>query len=167
MGGHSEGPGVVGIDRASVKCHGRVIFPVAAFLISNGWRRIDGDETGWKGIWRNADGKQIEVHAKSGVGDVVATLRDGRRLRAEAKKGPLIKKEGSKEYPLIREAIGQLMTASRANPDDLPIVLVPSSEKFNQLATDWNQLPLMQAAGIKIVTIDRSNQLQHLWLNGH
>ena len=165
-GKHSEGPVVVAIDGASVKCHGREIFPVAAFLISNGWSRIDGDETEWKGLWCNTNGKQIEVHAKSGVGDVVATLRDGRRLRAEAKKGPLIKREGSKEYPLIREAIGQLMTASSANPDDLPIVLVPSSAKFNQLASDWNQLPLMQAAGIRIVTIDRNNQPRNLRLNG-
>jgi len=52
----------------------------------------------------------------------------------ESKKGPLIRSKSLQDYPLIREAIGQLMTVEHADSLDLLAVAVPSYEKFNALA---------------------------------
>jgi len=92
----------------------------------------------------------------------VAQLKSGLTLRVESKKGPLSRSKSSKEYPLIREAIGQLMTIEKAEPNDILAVAVPHSEKFDKLASQWRERPLMKNVGIHIVTIDRSNTIRGL-----
>ena len=42
------------------------------------------------------------------------------------------------------------------------ILAVPHSEKFENLALQWRERPLMKKAGIHIVTIDRNNNIRSL-----
>ena len=90
-----------------------------------------------------------------GQGDVVARLSTGRTLRVECKKGPLSRSKSSQEYPLLREAIGQLMTVERVEPTDILAVAVPDSPKFNELASRWRNAPLIRRLGLQILTVSR------------
>jgi hypothetical protein len=55
----------------------------------------------------------------------------------ELKKKPLQANKSSQEYPLIREALGQLLTVKEAADDDVLAIAVPSSSKFETLAAQW------------------------------
>lgn len=73
---------------------------------------------------------------------------------------------GSKEYPLIREAIGQLMTVKNAAKTDILAVAVPKSSKFSDLALQWRERPLIKLSGIHIVTVVRNGELEGLESQG-
>jgi len=62
----------------------------------------------------------------------------------------------------MREAIGQLMTIEKADPNDVLAVAVPKSPKFTELACRWRMLPLIANAGIHIVTVGRDSVLEGL-----
>ncbi len=159
---HTNEDVVCAIDGAQVKVGSKVIFPILEFLSSKGWYRPSG-EGRWQYGYKNEDYEQkIIVHSSAGEGDLISKLNNGYTLRVESKKGPLITKPGSQEYPLIREAIGQLMTVEHANDNDILAVAVPESEKFINLATQWRKRPLMQQSGIHIVTVNRLNQITGL-----
>ncbi|BFM13628.1 hypothetical protein R50072_37810 [Simiduia litorea] len=159
---HTNEDVVCAIDGAQVQVRSKVIFPILEFLSSKGWCR-PSDEGRWQCGYKNEDYEQkIIVHSSAGEGDLVSKLNNGYTLRVESKKGPLITKPGSQEYPLIREAIGQLMTVEHANDDDILAVAVPESEKFINLAIQWRKRPLMQQSGIHIVTVNRHNQITGL-----
>ena len=68
-----------------------------------------------------------------------------------------MRSKSSQEYPLIREAIGQLMTVEEVDANDTLCVAVPESPKFRQLAEKWRNVPLMKRYGIKILLVDRDN----------
>lgn len=156
---------ICAIDGAQVKVGSDIIFPIIEFLNSAGWFGQE-QNTKWQCKYINEDFPQgIIIHSCSGEGDLVSTLINGYTLRVESKKGPLFNKPGSKEYPLMREAIGQLMTVEHANNDDILAVVVPESVKFLDLAAQWRVRPLMKHANIHIITVNRSNQitgLEHL-----
>lgn len=160
--GHVTGDVVTAIDGAQVKTGNTVHFPIVEFLNSSGWFG-SAAESRWQCSYRNRDYQNaIVVHSSSGEGDLVAELKIGKKLRVESKKGPLIRNKSSKEYPLIREAIGQLVTVEFASPDDVLAVAVPHSEKFSGLAKQWQKRPLMIKTGIHIVTIGRDNTIYGL-----
>ena len=160
--GHTKEDVVTAIDGAQVKIGETVHFQILEFLSTNGW--LPNNKSGrWQCAYKNKDYQQsIVVHSNSGEGDLVATLNSGKRLRVESKKGPLVRSKSSQEYPLIREAIGQLMTIEHADPNDVLSVAVPSSEKFNALAAKWRERPLMKSTNIHIVTVDRDNVIKGL-----
>lgn len=164
-GGHTDSDIEVAIDGAQIKTGIQEHFPIIEFLHSFGWRNSE-ENARWQCTYRHTAYKPtIVVHSSSGKGDLIAELKNGRILRVESKKGPLIRKRSSPEYPLIREAIGQLMTVKTAHPNDLLAVAVPHSEKFIELAREWRDRPLMKNAGIHIITISRNNSvtgLEHL-----
>lgn len=155
---HSDTSGhiSVAIDGAQVKVGQRVIFPLLQFMIDCGWEKLS--EAVWKGTYRKQGCADIEVHSMPGKGDVVAKLKD-KTYRIESKKGPLIRKKGSPEYPLIHEAIGQLMTVKEVAENDILGIAVPDSPKFRQLAEKWSEAPLMKKFGIKILLVNRNNQI--------
>ncbi len=160
--GHTKEEFVTVIDGAQVKTGNKVHFPIVEFLSSNGWLPENKTER-WQCSYKNKNYQQsIVVHSNSGEGDLVAVLNSGKRLRVESKKGPLVRSKSSQEYPLIREAIGQLMTIKHADPNDILSVAVPSSEKFNALAAQWRERPLMKSTNILIVTVDRANVIKGL-----
>ncbi len=157
---------VTAIDGAQVKTGKNIHFAIEEFLIVSGWSKLAEDER-WQGTYSKRDVEyNLVIHSSSGEGDLVATLTNGNRLRVESKKGPLVKVPGSKEYPLIREAIGQLMTTEKAGKSDILAVAVPSSPKFNDLAFQWRERPLMKLSGIHIVTVGRDGVLRGLESQG-
>lgn len=144
---------VVSIDGAHAKTGNTIHFDVRAFLASVGWRPEAHGER-WQGKYqRDADEPSIIIHSQSGQGDVVAELKDGRRLLVESKKGPLLRSSSSSEYPLVREALGQLLTLPAVPANALLAVAVPHGERFVELARRWREAPLMRQAGILILTV--------------
>lgn len=153
---------ICAIDGAQVKVGSKIIFPIIEFLNSNGWF-APGQDRKWQCKFVHEGFSQsIVVHSSSGEGDLVSNLINGKTLRVECKKGPLVSKPGSQEYPLIREAIGQLMTVEYVNDEDILAVAVPESAKFSDLAVKWRSRPLMQRADIHIITVDRNNKITGL-----
>lgn len=151
----------IAIDGAQVRVGDRTIFPVREFLISLGWQPKTPE--GWKGDYRSELGDHLmTVHSAPGRGDVVADLVSGRVLRVECKKGPLGRSKSSLEYPLIREALGQLITVEHVSKSDLLAVGVPSSAKFNELARRWREAPLIRRFGIQILTVSRDGSVDGL-----
>lgn len=157
--GKVSGPVKAAIDGAQIKTNNTVHFQIVEFLASLGWSCSTANEK-WQTEYINpAYQNSIVVHSSSGEGDLVADLINGHRLRVESKKGPLTRSKSSQEYPLIREALGQLMTVEYAETTDILAVAVPKSEKFESLATQWRERPLIKKAGIYILTVGRDNSV--------
>jgi hypothetical protein len=149
----------VAIDGAQVRTGTTVHFPIAEFLVESGCAP-HSMRLSWQGAYRLANSTHnIVIHSNPGRGDVVARLRSGRMLRVESKKGPLQRSKSSQEYPLLREALGQLLTIDEAAPDDLLAVAVPDSEKFRELAGRWRRAPLVARLGIQVLTVGRDGSL--------
>ena len=152
----------VAIDGASVKVHGEEVFDIAAYLRASGWLLAAADKksrNAWAATYRRSNAT-MRVHSRSGVGDVVTTIA-GRRLIAECKKGPLVRKLGSPEYPLLTTAIGQALLLP-AEAEDLVIAAVPDTPVFRRLAEDWRGRPKLQASGIQIVLVNRDGTVTGL-----
>ena len=152
----------VAIDGAQVKTADTIHFGISEFLRGLEWHKSATDDI-WQGTYADAQRKpKVVIHSTPGRGDVVATLIDGRTLRVESKKGPLVGSKSSQEYPLLREALGQLLTMESVGERDLLAVAVPSSPKFEDLARRWRQAPLVSRFGIRILTVGRDNQVSGL-----
>lgn len=151
----------VAIDGAQVRVGGREIFPVIDFLLGEGWQLVKQvGKSPWQGHYEKS-GKALVVHARSGEGDVVTT-RGSKRIRAECKGGPVTHKPGSKEYPLLRQLIGQLMTVKKLEPGDVMVAAVPATDRFRKLAHEWADRPLMRRSGILIVLVGRGGHVEGL-----
>lgn len=159
----SAGKASVALDGAQIRVHGKQVFPVEAFLQELGWKQVtQAGKNPWQGTYQ-LDDSRLVVHASSGVGDVVA--RVGRvRVRAECKKGPLIRKPGSQEYPVLHEAIGQVITVESVAQDDVLAVAVPFTNRFSDLASRWRNTPLVIKAGIRLVLVGRDGAVDGLAL---
>jgi len=152
----------VAIDGAQIKTTNTIHFAIAEFLAERRWHKSVADAI-WQGIYTHCDHCcKVVIHSNPGRGDVVAHLIDGRTLRVESKKGSLTRSKGSKEYPLLREALGQLLTIDDVGDLDLLAVAVPSSKKFEELASRWRQAPLIKRFGICLLTVNRENQVSGL-----
>ena len=157
--GGARGQVEVAIDGAQVQTGDHIHFDPRGFLREHGWNLV-GPTTGFGGRFEQVGlDAWLYVHSLPGRGDVVATLASGKTLRAECKKGPLASSKSSKEYPLIREALGQLLTVETVDPDDLLVVAVPHSPKFEALAATWRKAPLVARLGIRIATVHRSGEV--------
>lgn len=158
-GGHAE----VAVDGAMVRVHGRAIFPLAAFLAATGWQQTEQSlmaRNAWQGRYRRGN-HALTVHARSGVGDVVARV-GARRIRAECKGGPLERRDGSPEYPILQKAIGQVVTVEAVAPEDLIVVAVPATPRFATLRDRWKDRPLFAATGVRIVLVGRNGRVDGL-----
>ena len=159
----SQGVARVAIDGAQIRVHGAEVFPIAAFLADAGWEQIAQEgKNAWQG-WYGRHGQRLNIHARSGVGDVVVTV-GSKRIRAECKGGPLIKKRGSREYPILRGALGQALTVEQVEANDLLVVGVPRTPRFHRLADRWRQAPLVVRSGIQIVLVGRGGVVEGLEL---
>lgn len=153
---------LVAIDGAQVRTTDTIHFGISEFLHGLEWLKPGTDDI-WQGTYAHARHKpKVVIHSMPGCGDVVATLIDGRTLRVECKKGPLVRSKSSQEYPLLREALGQLLTMESVGVRDLLAVAVPSSPKFEDLARRWRQAPLVSRFAIRILTVGRDNQVSGL-----
>jgi hypothetical protein len=152
----------VAIDRASIKAGDAIIFDISRFMAGTGWEPIKEPQVGrnaWTGTYRRGD-KTIRVHSRPGEGDVVATI-DGRRIVAECKKGPLVRKPGSPEYPLLTTALGQSLLFD-VSADDIVVAVVPDTPVFRKLAETWRERPLVRQAGIRIALVNRDGTVSGL-----
>lgn len=150
----------VSIDGAQVKIKDMDIFPLREFMTENGWRMPETED--WHGSYAKDDCHKIEIHSIPGQGDIIARLHSGKLLRVESKKGPLEHSPASEEYPLMREAIGQLMTIQEISENDLLSIAVPDSEKFEKLASKWRKAPLIRKLGLHILLVNRSGNINGL-----
>lgn len=152
----------VALDGAQIQTATTVHFPISAFLAAYGWTKAQAEQR-WQGAYSHATLPfSIEVHSRSGYGDVVATLTSGAILRAESKKGSISRSKSSSEYPRIREALGQLLTVEQVEERGMLAVAVPHSITTARLAARWRQAPLIQRCGIRILTVDRNNNVEGL-----
>lgn len=154
FGGHVE----VAIDGASVRVADAEVFDIVGYLAGAGWVR-DAEVTGknaWATLYRRGNAT-LRVHSRSGQGDVEATV-NGRRIIAECKKGPLVKKPGSPEYPLLTTAIGQALLFD-ADETDLLVAAVPDTPSFRRIADAWRNRPRLRASGIEIALVSRSGSV--------
>ena len=148
----------VAIDGAQVRLVDKVHFSVRDFMRDHGWHTDSPDR--WQAMYHHDSFPgAIEVHSRSGVGDVYATLTDNSPFIAEAKKGPLLRSKSSAEYPLLREALGQLITIESLPENPTLAVAVPHSPKFAQLAARWRQAPLVRLTGILILTVGQDGSV--------
>jgi hypothetical protein len=152
----------VAIDGASIKVGDAVMFDIGRFTAATGWEQIKEPQVGrnaWTGAYQRGD-KTIRVHSRPGEGDVVATVA-GRRIVAECKKGPLVRKPGSAEYPLLTTALGQALLFHVA-ADDIVVAAVPDTPVFRKLAETWRSRPLVRQAGIRIALVARDGAVSGL-----
>lgn len=154
-----EGEVSIAIDGAQVQVGDREIFPIRDFLKNLQWYKEDLLQT-WQGLYSQATGLgKIRIHSNPGKGDIIARLRSGHTLRAECKKGPPIPNASSQELPLLREALGQLLTVQEYLDNDILAVAVPHSPRFAGLAQRWRGAPLIKKLGIQILTIGRDDNV--------
>ncbi|WP_230534477.1 hypothetical protein [Microvirga roseola] len=152
----------VAIDGASIQAGELQIFDIDGFMAHGEWiqdKERPAGKNAWTGTYRRG-GKTIHVHSRPGQGDVVAQV-NGRHIFAECKKGPLIKKPGSPEYPLLTTALGQALLFDIAR-DDLVVAAVPDTATFRRLAEQWRTRPLVKRAGIQIALVSRSGTVTGL-----
>ncbi len=146
----------VAIDGAQVQVLETVHFDLAGFMEHGGWSK-QAAGAAWQSDWVHPGRSVgIRIHSNPGRGDVVAALKSGHTFRAECKKGPLERSKSSQEYPLVREALGQLLTIGEVSDKDLLAVAVPHSPKFRELAERWRTAPLISRFGVHILTVARS-----------
>jgi len=159
----SQGVAEVAIDGAQIRVHGSEVFPIATFLADAGWKQVrQVGKNDWQG-WYERKGQRLRIHATSGVGDVVAVVGD-KQIRAECKGEPLVKKPGSREYPILRGALGQVVTVEEVEANDLLVVAVPDTARFRRLANKWGKAPLVARSGIQIVLVSRGGAVEGLYL---
>jgi len=157
----SQGSAEVAIDGAQIRVHGSEVFPIAAFLLDMGWKQVEQlGKNPWQG-WYERHGQRLWIHSRSGVGDVVAHVGN-KRVRAECKGGPLISIPGSREYPKLRGALGQVVTVEEVEANDVLAVAVPHTPRFQRLADKWRVAPLVVRSGIQIVLVGRDGRVEGL-----
>ncbi len=151
----------IAIDGAQIRCDGRAIFPIAEFLNEMNWQKIEqigGND--WHGTYQN-NVNVIRIHSNPGCGDVVTTIGN-QTIRSECKGGPLIHRKGSREYPIIREALGQLLTIEQITESDIYVVAVPKSPRFQSLIKEWRTRPLIKKTQIRFALVDRNGTVDGL-----
>lgn len=154
----------VAIDGASVIVHGAEVFDIRGYLRAYGWQICEQDgksRNEWAATYQRR-GATMRIHSRSGLGDVEAVV-GGRRIIAECKKGPLIKKPGSPEYPLLTTALGQALLF-RAGDDDILVAAVPDTPTFRRIAEDWRERPRLKSSGIQIALVSRTGEVSGLSL---
>lgn len=143
---------IVSIDGAHVKTGDKVHFDIFKFMSDYGFTKLDKEPNKWQGEYSYLEkDSHIIIVSKPGIGDVNVKLIDGRTVYAECKKGKRDKR--GQEYPLMREAIGQLMTGCNFTDDVIPVVAVPYTDKSKELAERWSKLVQIRNLGIKFALV--------------
>ncbi len=159
MSGRVKSDVEVALDGAQVRIGQTQHFDVPCFLKSLGWFP-EQESPRWQCKYRNSSAAQsIVVHSQSGRGDVTATLATGEPLVVESKKGTIGKCRSSSEYPLLREALGQLLTLEAPPENAVLAVAVPHGERFITLSARWREAPLVKRSGIRLLTVAQNGEV--------
>jgi hypothetical protein len=159
---HSGAMASVVIDGVSIKVSDAIVFDIGRFMAWTGWEQIREPQfgrSGRTGAYRRND-KTIRVHSRPSEGDVVATIH-GRRVVAQCKKGPLVRKPGGPEYALLTAALGQALLFD-VSADDIVVTAVPDTPVFRKLAEIGRSRPLVRRAGIHIALVARDGAVSGL-----
>lgn len=152
---------IVSLDGAHIKTKDTVHFKIFDFMKAQRFNKVNDDYTRWQGEYINERyGQKIVVIAKSGVGDIKITLNDGKTLFVESKKG--VNKKGNPEYPLLREAIGQLVTNENYSEKIVSAVAVPYCDKTYSLAEKWSKLAPMKMLGIQFILVKKDGTIVYV-----
>lgn len=148
----------VSLDGAHIKIKDNILFSVKGFMNEHGFYKTDGNTEHWQGEYKNKNfTSRIQLSAKTGIGDVRVILTDGTELYVESKKSGTGK--GNPEYPLMREAIGQLMTAKNIGSTTTPAIAVPYSNKTFNLAKEWAGYEQIKMAKIRFILVHEDGDL--------
>ena len=150
----------VSLDGAHIKIKDTIYFDIYGFLNKNSCRKVDGIADSWHGVYE-VEGYQpkLIISSMPGIGDVNIVTLDGKRIYVESKKGK-DKNRSNSEYPLMREAIGQLMTGCQLDERLIPVVAVPYSEKSYELAHRWSRFKQIQMVGIKFMLVQTDGNVE-------
>uniref|UniRef100_N2BDL3 Uncharacterized protein n=1 Tax=Eubacterium plexicaudatum ASF492 TaxID=1235802 RepID=N2BDL3_9FIRM len=148
----------VSIDGAHIKTGNIVHFDIEKFFREHHFVKKDGDFDRWQGRYC-IEGQSADIILESvpGYGDVQIILQDGKTLLVESKKSK--EGKGSQEYPLMREAIGQLMTSCLINENTIPAVAIPYTKKSLELAERWSQLEQIRKVGIRFILVQENGDI--------
>ena len=132
-------------------------FPVERFLAERSVSRLDrGAEEDWQGRYLlHGASHALRLHADRDEGDVVATLVNGRRLVAQVSRGVVGETRSPAEHRMLRAVIGRAVTFEHYEASDWGAAVVPRNSRFRLLAARWRRAPLMERAGLLILTVDR------------
>ena len=148
----------VSIDGAHIRTKNIIHFDITEFMHNAGLVKSDVYSERWQGKYSLPGySAKINVVSTPGIGDVVVKLKSGRTVLAECKKGKA--NQSGPEYPLMREAIGQLMTSAAIDDGVQPMVVVPYSEKSFKLATRWSEFSQIKQAHIQFALIREDRDL--------
>lgn len=151
----------VSIDGAHIKTGNTIHFDIFKFLKYHNCKKVDSDQNRWQGKYCVGDHKtHIVISSVPGIGDINIVMPNGKTILIESKKGKNNKK--GQEYPLMREAIGQLMTGGELSENIVPVVAVPYSEKSYELAKRWVGLPQMMQIGIKFMLVYEDGEVCYI-----
>ncbi len=151
----------VSIDGAHIKTKDTIHFDIWSFLKENGCQKIDGNNERWQGKYKIIGYEPtIEICSRPGIGDIRVILANNCILHIESKKGT--NKKGNTAYPLMREAIGQLMTTEYEGDNVIPVVAVPYSTKSYELAERWSKYKKIQDANIHFMLIHENGEIQYI-----
>jgi hypothetical protein len=148
----------VAIDGGSIRMGNVVVFDIGRFMARARWEPIKPPQVGrnvWSGAYRR-NGKMIRMHSRPGEGDVIAQI-DGRRIIAKCQKGPLARKVGILEVPLLTTALGQALLYD-VSANDIVVAAVPDTLVFRRLAEAWRERPLVRRAGVRIALVARDGR---------
>ena len=150
----------VSLDGAHLKIKDTIYFDIYGFLNKNSCRKVDGISDSWQGVYE-VEGylPKLIISSMPGIGDVNIVTLDGKHIYVESKKGK-DKNRSNSEYPLMREAIGQLMTGCQLDERLIPVVAVPYSEKSYELAYRWSRLKQIQMVGIKFMLVQTDGNVE-------
>lgn len=155
INGDTEEDVDVAIDGAQVKTKIEVHFEIAKIMRKIGAVKDENIGDSWQGRYYIENlTAGLNIYSGSGKGDVVVKLKSGRLLFVESK-GFKIDGNRSKEYPKMREAIGQLMTCPYYSDNVDLAVAAPDSLKNRELVERWSKLFLMKQAKIKFILVTR------------
>lgn len=151
---------VVSIDGAHIKTKNTIHFDMAKFMHDHGYIKCDTRDDRWQGEYQKSGfSKSIIVCSKSGIGDVIIALNDGKTLYIESKK---FKSGSGGEYPAMREAIGQLMTGCPDDGNTIPVVAVPYNSKSSSLSKKWIQNERIRRAGIRFMLVHSDGDIDFI-----
>ena len=152
---------LISIDGAHIKTKETIHFDIWNFLKENGCTKVDENDARWQGVYKVAGHEpEIEICSQSGIGDVIIKLSNNCILHIESKKGS--DKKGNPEYPLMREAIGQLMTTQYDSDKIIPVVAVPYSLKSYELANRWSKYKKIKDANIHFILVHENGEIMYI-----
>ena len=153
---------IISLDGAHIKTGTQIHFNVPQFLSELGWSKTDSTSDSWQGIYTSVGIQpRLVIVSQPGIGDVTIHLRDGRTLRVESKKGTAGNKSGSK-YPLMRKAIGQLMTGCELSEEIIPVLAVPYTERSMALASKWSAYSQIKAIGLQFLLVHENGGIVYV-----